>query len=54
MRTPIANTSDPTAYFESFLFKPTDRFSAIYPNYQELVSGLSGVSTEAGYELTLL
>lgn len=54
MRTPIANTSDPSAYFESFLFKPTDRFSAIYPNYQELVSGLSGVSTEAGYELTLL
>ncbi|GAB2634105.1 S41 family peptidase [Belliella aquatica] len=54
MKTPIVNTSDPTSYFESFLFKPTDRFSAIYPNYQELISGLSGVSTESGYEITLL
>lgn len=54
MKTPIVNTSDPTKYFESFLFTPTDRFSAIYPNYQELISGLSGVSTESGYEITLL
>lgn len=54
MKTPIANNSNPESYFESLLFKPTDRFSAIFPNYQELVSGLSGVSTEAGYEITLL
>jgi len=36
------------------LFKPTDRFSAIYPNYQELIDGLSGVSTESGYEISLV
>lgn len=54
MRTPIANTSSPENYFESFLFTPTDRFSVIYPNYQELISGLSGVSTESGYEISLL
>lgn len=54
MKPPIVNTSDPTNYFESFLFRPTDKFSAIYPNYQELISGLSGVSTESGYEITLL
>ncbi len=54
MKVPIANTSNPEEYFESFLFRPTDRFSAIYPNYQELINSLSGVSTEAGYELSLL
>lgn len=54
MKTPIANTARPESYFESFLFKPTDRFSAIYPNYQELISSLSGVSTESGYEISLL
>lgn len=54
MKTPIANTARPESYFDSFLFKPTDRFSAIYPNYQELISGLSGVTTESGYEITLL
>ncbi|MFD2034543.1 S41 family peptidase [Belliella marina] len=54
MKTPIANNSEPADYFESLLFKPTDRFSAIYPNYQELINNLSGVSTEAGYEFSLL
>ncbi|MCH7403048.1 S41 family peptidase [Belliella kenyensis] len=54
MRPPIANTSDPEDYFEALLYTPTDRFSAIYPNFQELINSLSGVSTEAGYEIALL
>ena len=53
MKTPIANTSDPEDYFESFLNRPTDRFSVIYPDYQELINSLNGVSLEAGYEFTL-
>jgi carboxyl-terminal processing protease len=53
MRTPIANTSDPEDYFESLLNRPTDRFSVIYPDYQELINSLNGVSLEAGYEFTL-
>jgi C-terminal processing protease CtpA/Prc len=53
MRTPIAETSDPEDYFESLLFRPTDRFSVIYPDYQELISLLNGVTLEAGYEFTL-
>ncbi|MCH7415527.1 S41 family peptidase [Belliella sp. R4-6] len=54
MGTPISLNSEPTAYFQSLLFKPTDRFSVIYPNFQELMSSLSGVSTEAGYEFSLM
>ncbi|MCH7408389.1 S41 family peptidase [Belliella sp. DSM 111904] len=54
MNPPIANTSDPEDYFEAFLNTPTDRFSIIYPNYQELINNLSGVSTESGYEIALL
>ncbi|WP_439487597.1 S41 family peptidase [Algoriphagus sp.] len=53
IRTPIAVTSDPTQYFNSLLNKPTDRFSVIYPDYQELINSLSGVSLDAGYEFTL-
>lgn len=53
MRTPIAITSEPEKYFESLLFRPTDRFSVIYPDYQELINLLQGVSTEAGYEILL-
>lgn len=53
MKTPISLESDPEDYFESLLFRPTDRFSAIYPDYQELISSLSGVTKEAGYEITL-
>ncbi len=48
--TPIAETSDPEDYFESLLFRPTDRFSVIYPDYEELINSLSGVTLEAGYE----
>ncbi|GAB2481816.1 S41 family peptidase [Algoriphagus taiwanensis] len=53
MKTPVANTSAPEDYFESLLNRPTDRFSAIYPDYQELINSLGGVSLEAGYEFTL-
>ena len=51
MRTPIAISSKPENYFESLLFRPTDRFSAIFPDYQELIKSLQGVSKEAGYEI---
>lgn len=53
MRMPIAISSEPEKYFESLLFRPTDRFSVIYPDYQELLKSLQGVSKEAGYEITL-
>ncbi|WP_133558378.1 S41 family peptidase [Algoriphagus boseongensis] len=53
MKTPIANTSDPEDYFESLLNRPTDRFSVIYPDYQELINSLNGIELEAGYEFTL-
>lgn len=51
--TPIAENSDPEDYFEALLNRPTDRFSAIFPDYQELLNALSGVSLEAGYEFIL-
>ncbi|WP_425637392.1 S41 family peptidase [Algoriphagus yeomjeoni] len=50
MKTPIAETSDPTAYFNSLLNTPTDRFSVIYPDYQELINSLQGISLDPGYE----
>ncbi|REG91037.1 S41 family peptidase [Algoriphagus antarcticus] len=53
LRTPIAANSDPTAYFKSLLFTPTDRFSVIYPDYQELINSLSGISLDPGYEFKL-
>jgi C-terminal processing protease CtpA/Prc len=53
MRNPISLESDPEEYFDALLFKPTDRFSVIYPDYQELIDNLSGVSKEAGYEISL-
>lgn len=53
MKTPVANTSSPEDYFESLLNRPTDRFSVIYPDYQELINSLNGVTLEAGYEFTL-
>lgn len=51
--TPIAENSDPEDYFEALLFRPTDRFSFIYPDYQELINTLNGVNLEAGYEFIL-
>lgn len=51
--TPIAENSDPEDYFEALLFRPTDRYSVIYPDYQELMNSLSGVTLEAGYEFLL-
>jgi carboxyl-terminal processing protease len=53
MRRPVSIESDPENYFESLLFRPTDKFSAIYPDYQELINSLQGVSLEAGYEILL-
>jgi len=52
MPTPISNTSDPENYFESLLVEQ-DRFSVIYPNYEDLINSLEGVSKEAGYEFIL-
>jgi carboxyl-terminal processing protease len=54
MRNPISINSDPTDYFESLLFRPTDRYSAIFPDYQELINSLQGVSKESGYEFSLV
>ncbi len=51
--TPIDENSDPEDYFESLLNRPTDRFSVIYPNYDDLIGQLTGVTLEAGYEFTL-
>lgn len=51
--TPVALTSDPTEYFNSLLFKPTDRFSVIFPDYQELINALNGISLDPGYEFQL-
>jgi carboxyl-terminal processing protease len=53
MKPPIAKTSEPEDYFESLLNRPTDRFSAIYPDYQTLINSLQGISKEAGYEFAL-
>ena len=53
MRKPISIESEPETYFESLLNRPTDRFSAIFPDYQELINSLQGVSLEAGYEILL-
>ncbi|WP_144605668.1 S41 family peptidase [Algoriphagus algorifonticola] len=53
MKTPIAETSDPEDYFESLLFRPTDRFSVIFPDYEELINSLNGITLEAGYEFIL-
>lgn len=53
MNTPIAADSDPEDYFESLLNRPTDRFSYITPDYQELINSLNGITLEAGYEFTL-
>ncbi len=49
----ISIESDPKLYFDTLLYKPTDRHSAIYESTQELQDGLGGVATEAGYEFAL-
>jgi hypothetical protein len=51
--TPISEDASPEDYFEALLFRPTDRFSAIFPDYQELINSLNGISLDAGYEFTL-
>jgi C-terminal processing protease CtpA/Prc len=44
----------PAEYFESLLYRPTDRFSWIQEDYEELLNSLSGVNTETGYDFNLL
>lgn len=53
MRAPISEDSEPEDYFESLLNRPTDRFSNIFPDYEELLNNLGGVSLDAGYEFNL-
>lgn len=53
MGTPISKDAEPEDYFEALLNRPTDRYSQIFPDYQELINNLQGVSQEAGYELSL-
>ncbi|MDR0385893.1 MAG: hypothetical protein LBH60_07430, partial [Prevotellaceae bacterium] len=47
-------TLSPDEYFESLLYRPSDRFSWIQDNFVELLNSLSGVNTEAGYDYNLL
>ncbi len=51
--TPISEDASPEDYFEALLYRPTDRFSVIYPDYQELINSLNGISLDAGYEFIL-
>lgn len=50
---PINENASAEDYFEALLFRPTDRFSVIYPDYQELINSLNGISLESGYEFIL-
>jgi carboxyl-terminal processing protease len=50
---PISEDASPEDYFEALLYRPTDRFSVIYPDYQELINSLNGISLDAGYEFIL-
>ncbi|MDR2848632.1 MAG: hypothetical protein LBV39_05955 [Bacteroidales bacterium] len=43
----------PADYFETLLYKPTDRFSWIEENYVDLMNSFSGVVKEAGYDFNL-
>lgn len=51
--TNISTDQDPSAYFYQLLSEK-DRFSVIYPDYQELINSLSGIELEAGYEFALV
>jgi carboxyl-terminal processing protease len=53
MNNPISIDADPTEYFKALLFTPTDRYSEIFPNYQEIANSLQGIRREAGYEFLL-
>ncbi|MFY0626111.1 MAG: peptidase [Reichenbachiella sp.] len=44
---------DPEDFFDG-LIVDQDRFSRIFPDYDELIASLSGVNIEAGYELSLV
>lgn len=50
--TDVDKTQAPEALFNDLLYQG-DRFSAIVPNYEDLINSLSGVSKDAGYEFAL-
>ncbi|MCA6079225.1 S41 family peptidase [Fulvivirga sedimenti] len=41
---------DPSDYFYDELVVSADRFSRIYPDFQDLLNGLEGINIEAGYD----
>lgn len=45
--------SSPNLLFESLLNRPSDRFSSIFANYDDLLNSFAGVSTSFGYEYSL-
>ncbi|UII24966.1 S41 family peptidase [Fulvivirga maritima] len=49
----VNTNADPSDFFESLLYSG-DRFSVIYPDYEELLNQLNGVTYEAGFEFQLL
>ncbi|PRY87020.1 S41 family peptidase [Mongoliibacter ruber] len=53
MKNPIDINSDPEDYFEALLFRPTDRYSEIFPNYDVIANSLQGIRRQAGYEFLL-
>jgi len=53
MPSDLSTNQDPTSYFNSLLYSG-DRFSAIVPNYEDLINSLNGVELEAGYEFALV
>lgn len=48
----VDKSQDPEDLFNDLLYQ-SDRFSAIVPNYDDLISALSGVTKDAGYEFAL-
>jgi len=44
---------DPEQYFNKLLFKPTDRWSFITDDYQELVNSLNGIEKSFGHSFKL-
>lgn len=50
--TPVNRDQPPADFFESLRY-PKDHFSALFPNFQELINALNGIHKEAGYEFVL-
>lgn len=47
------NEFDPEQYFEKLLFKPTDRWSFITDDYQELINSFKGIEKTFGHNFKL-